>query len=787
VFAGLFQIAAMFPRLAVAAVVLNAGSAHSKNYQGEWKGSPWSYRMNELPVGCKQGSANPASCSVQSMWHKFGRSEYYSLGESDVVSTNGGSEGRKTWSESNEFCQALGGHTIHIGSENEMEFAITLMANNRHGFWLGMFRSDNLFPEFPEKKGFERWLDATRVDWSNWAEGEPNSPRYGTDSGALVDTYFDKCAFQGTNQGDPSLWNDASCEKKRRVICERPLSNSFGDDSCNGVRDPPECASYYGARCHNVNGLPTVDFDKCAVKCNSCLTTTTTVQTTTSSFQTTTTTQVPSTTTSVVTTTSSFVTTTSTFQTTTSTFQSTTSTFQTTTSTAEATTSTTGTTTTVAPSTTTTEAPITEARQYLGVCMQTPAKGWHSYNTDPNNLFAPVVPGGEEMHCCYKYINKPRLSWGNAQAQCEAVGTAFPFPGSFAGLATAYVPEINTKLTDIMLQNSAYDSCEPTNSGVTKEMSCRDNANGETTWLGGKTENGSRVEWVNPFFAAFSDEDYGSNGTEYHFDPTGPTDDNGMFYDGEPSKLNMNNGRTGSEENCLSQGGDRKRVNEFGFAGWNDAKCGSNKGYFCEYCVRLTTTTTFEPTTTTTGKASTITTMMPTTTTTVAPTTTTTVPTTTTSVDPTSTTTMEPTTTTTAAPTSTSTVEPDCAAIVCGGECGMVWQKGDPEYSEYCGWSKKYSACVHGGRTVDSEKFMGECGTTITTPKPQNAIQNCAASYCSRTCGNGNGSGAANKCSKMDGTTCAESECGWSRKYNRCIVGGFTNAMEANSDLGPIC
>jgi hypothetical protein len=724
------------------------------------------------------------------MWHKFGRSEYYALGSADTVidgtvAALKDGEGRKTWEEGDRYCKALGATMVSISDLNEMEFAISLTENNRHGFWLGMERIDDLFPEFPLKKGFESWLDGTLVGWANWAEGEPNSPRYGTKSGELVDTYVDKCAFQGINQGDPSLWNDASCEKRRRVICERPLADAFANDNCNGVRDPPGCDSYYDAQCHDIMGTPTQAYDMCAVKCSSCLTTTTTFVSTTTSFATTTTTQAPSTTTSVVTTTTSFATTTTSFQTTSSTIQTTTSTFRTTTTTAEATTSTTGTTTTGAPSTTTTEAPITDEPLDLGVCMQTPAKGWHSINNNPNKLFAPVVPGGEDMHCCYKYINKPRVSWDRAQAICEAVGDEYPLSGSFAGLASAYVPAINNHLTNVLYQNEAYTECD------NLEASCRNKANGESTWLGGKTLNGSQVKWTNPFFAAYNDEDYGANSTteEYHFDYAGGhEDDNGMFYLGEPSQLNMNNGRTGTSEDCLSQGGDRKRVKQFGISGWNDAKCNVRKGYFCEYCVRQGTTTTFEPTTTTSGKASTTTTVAPTSTTTQEPTTTTTMArTTTTTAAPTSTTTVELTSTTTYEPTTTTTAAPDCASISCAGECGIIWEKGDREYTEFCGWSKKYNACVPGGRTTEKEKFMGECGTTTTTAKPQLPAQNCASTYCSSTCGYGNGNNAANNCQLMVSGTCTESECGWSRKYDRCIEGGFTNSMEANSNLGPKC
>jgi len=391
------------------------------------------------------------------------------------------------------------------------------------------------------------------------------------------------------------------------------------------------------------------------------------------------------------------------------------------------------------------------------------------------------------MHCCYKYINKPRLSFGDAQAQCERVADTYPNRGAFSGLATAYMPEINDKLATVFLQHKSFDNCN------NDEIACRNNANGQTTWLGGKATDGSKVTWTNPFFAAYNDEDYGINGTHpstgvpYKF-ASDHSVNNGMFYDGEPSGLNMQKGNQGTDEDCLAQGGYRKRVNEFGFAGWNDAKCTSKKGYFCEYCIRQATTTTWAPTTTTTWAPTTTTTAEPTTTTTAEQTTTTTAKQTTTTTFATTTTSAEPTTTTTAEPTTTTTAEPDCSIFLCGADCGYVWSRGMPEYTDLCGWSKKYNACVENGRTTESEVNMGQCGTTSTTMKPASSEEKCGMSYCSNTCGYGQGNGDANNCMKMDGAgACIEDECGWSRKHDRCIVGGYTNDMEASSQLGPKC
>jgi hypothetical protein len=426
--------------------------------------------------------------------------------------------------------------------------------------------------------------------------------------------------------------------------------------------------------------------------------------------------------------------------------------------------------------------------------MQQPLRrGWYSPN-DPANAdfvdyFEPLSHGGDRMHCCYKFFSKPRLSWNDAQATCEAIGAQEAVRGYSAGLANAYTQEINTFISETILKRPEYNGCG------NDDQSCRTRSNGDTTWLGGTTKNGTRVEWTNPYFAAWSGNDYG-NTTTNHF-ATWHTDDAGMFYEGEPSEDTF---RKPTNEDCLSQGGAHARVNQFGAAGWNDAKCKNKKSYMCEFCVRESTTTTAEPiTTTTTAAKTTTTTEAQTTTTTEAPTTTTTeAPTTTTTEAPTTTTTEAPTTTTTEAPT-TSTVEPDCGSIACAADCGVVWKRGDPPYDEYCGWSQKQGGCYHQpdptkkpARTTYAERNMGDCGITQTTEKPMSVEEKCGTSYCSTTCGFGQDSHGdpaimANDCAKFVGGTCVESECGWSKKYRRCIEGARTSAVEVAANLGPKC
>jgi len=714
---------------------------------------------------------------------------------------------RMTYTEATAFCEeTMGGRVVDVLDIDEAKHMVKLMDNNRHGFWLGQHRENDAINVRQPDWGFTK--SNGDIEWDNFAVGEPNS---GRDSEGV---WVDACATQGTNWGNPVEWNDVRCDRKRRVVCKR----DYFQPTCQGKYDPRYCQAFeanYGktsvglgpnvwtgpeldcpagtsptdgvdnkCKCQ-VKGHKNTIFSLCPLMCGStdCYSTTTTAEpttTTTPVASTTTTPAASTTTTQVATTTTSFATTTTSFATTTTTFATTTSTFATTTTTAEATSSTTGTTTTGVPSTTTTEAPITEEPLDLGACMRTPSRGWHSMNTDPDDLFKPVVDGGEPMHCCYKFHSTPRLSWDDAQATCEAFADDFSVGNVYAGLATPYVPEINTFLTDTLLKRKEFDAC------LHDESLCRRNAKGETTWIGGTTTNASRVGWANPLFAAYDNEDYGhktaaqmaSGATQYHFDEDNsvPLLDNGMFYDGEPSQLNMNRGRKGYAEDCLAQGGSRKRTSEFGMQGWNDAKCNSKKGYFCEYCVRPSTTTTAAPTTTTTAKASTTTTQEASTTTTQA--------TTTTTQAPTTTTTQEPTTTTTAAP-----VPIPCDEIMCSDECGVVGDFSDHR-NDHCGWSSKKRKCIANGVTRDDELGRAVNGTIALCPayivQPteiplETMFYKCAAIKCSSLC-------IDNSIATTGVPFLGTVACGWSKaRGGRCLAsrsGAYTNDAEVEARHG---
>lgn len=94
---------------------------------------------------------------------------------------------------------------------------------------------------------------------------------------------------------------------------------------------------------------------------------------------------------------------------------------------------------------------------------------------------------------------------------------------------------------------------------------------------------------------------------------------------------------------------------------------------------------------------------------------------------------------TTRAPTITPTSVPTtCSGILCSNDCRGT-----------CGWSRKTSLCVPGGRTTASEVNLGDCAGGV----------NCATILCSNDC---------------------TGSCGWSRSTNLCKAGAHTSASEAN-------
>merc|ERR1712166_811391 len=817
-------------RITVAVALLSATQTMAKLVRGP----NWAFRMNEAPAECKAYSSKPGECRPQNMWHplRSHNTEYY-VHDSYRKKEKGNGDGRGTFAEAEDFC-ATGpsvdgwpsnpAQVVSIHDEVERNFVISLQANNRHGFWIGAIRSNDLYETGNKRQeGFLNYTDGTEFDYTTWAAGEPNSARYGTKCDQVggcdkVDEWMDACIFQGLNKGNPALWNDARCTKDKRIVCKRTFDPQSTEATCNGLPDPSECRNFYDVKCGDLlpgegdaameaplrNRRETKWEDVCPLRCNTCFHTSTT--------------EAPTTTTTIQTTTTTIQTTTTTFQTTTTTDLTSTSTFETSTTTFKTTTTTpvpyTTTSTTGVPTTSTTEAPATTTTMDTGVCSQ---RGWSNVTYDEMT----------QTHCCYKYNSKPRLSFMNAENACNAVADDYGHVHqSVSHLATAYNEYVNDQLYQ-------QRSLKP------------GKANAETGWIGANVfyANAS-VSWINPYFEGYNgnygsgnhngefnvpnddkdnvgplfylDEPAGEPGTVAKGDPKTanffPT--NGMFYRGEPSGKDMDFGNRGNSEECVMLGGDKFRVKYNGGNFWNDGKCGVKRSYFCEFCFRQATTTSAEPTssttqitTTTTEAATSTTTLAPTTSTTDAPTTTTTEISTTTT-DVTSTTTEGPyTTSTTTFATTTSTAAPDCASFTCSSDCGEIFDKklgkeANKNWVSFCGWSSKTQECKEGGKTTPKELGQGQCTDTdgekvrdTTTKATVESPIRCEQVYCSTQCGTKGGDNAA--CRKdADGKDkvdsagdCLEYECGWSRKYDRCLpFPARTNAKEAAGlGFGPKC
>jgi len=292
-------------------------------------------------------------------------------------------------------------------------------------------------------------------------------------------------------------------------------------------------------------------------------------------------------------------------------------------------------------------------------------------------------------------------------------------------LATVTSPEVSTFLKQMRYckgKEGSFKDCKNDKDNRKLGFSTPD-----STWIGGTIADRSctynsdtwkcdAVDWVNEMFSWYNyKEKFEGRSAWYDVDNMSPK----MR---EPS-LWAPGGR--KVEDCIAMGSSSKSVVEsYGASKWNDAQCSHRKGFFCEYCLAVRTTTTVV-TSTTSGAPTSTSTVAKSTTTTIAPSTTTTTAaetSTTTAAPTTTTTTGAPTTTTTGVPTTTTTREPQCEDNTCGAQCGTPYSKirypksSKIKWESKCGWSKTKGLCVEGGRTTESELKMGDCPTTPTTP-----------------------------------------------------------------------
>jgi len=126
-------------------------------------------------------------------------------------------------------------------------------------------------------------------------------------------------------------------------------------------------------------------------------------------------------------------------------------------------------------------------------------------------------------------------------------------------------------------------------------------------------------------------------------------------------------------------------------------------------------------------------------------------------------------------------------------------KEANKNWVSFCGWSSKTQECKEGGKTTPKELGQGQCtdadGEKVrdtTTQKPIESPTRCEQVYCSTECGTGEEAcrkdADGNEKLDIEGN-CLEYECGWSRKYDRCLpFPARTNAKEAaQPGFGPKC
>uniref|UniRef100_G3Q1V0 C-type lectin domain-containing protein n=1 Tax=Gasterosteus aculeatus aculeatus TaxID=481459 RepID=G3Q1V0_GASAC len=106
-----------------------------------------------------------------------------------------------TWGKAEKNCLSLGGHLASVHSVleyHDIQKAIISSSFHHPTTWIGGSDAQE------EKQWF--WSDGTRFDYTNWANGEPNSL-----------AGHQHCIQM--NFGDAKAWDDGNCLNKRPSIC----------------------------------------------------------------------------------------------------------------------------------------------------------------------------------------------------------------------------------------------------------------------------------------------------------------------------------------------------------------------------------------------------------------------------------------------------------------------------------------------------------------------------------------------------------------------------------------
>ena len=104
----------------------------------------------------------------------------------------------KTWLEARDFCYSYGMHLAIIDNMDENNFVMASFNGPR--IWIGM--SDM------QKEGQWKWVNGQDVEFTNWANGQPDNYLYNEDCGTI-----------DRNMGNK--WNDMPCTETMVFVCEK--------------------------------------------------------------------------------------------------------------------------------------------------------------------------------------------------------------------------------------------------------------------------------------------------------------------------------------------------------------------------------------------------------------------------------------------------------------------------------------------------------------------------------------------------------------------------------------
>ena len=108
------------------------------------------------------------------------------------------------WATANAMCGTIGATSAIVESAEEVEF---LLAKIDYGFfWIGARRDGDHW----------RWVDGTAVEYTNWADHQPDDAEPGQDCVRMTWNIVDG---EGWFHG---AWDDFFCDFPQRVLCSRP-------------------------------------------------------------------------------------------------------------------------------------------------------------------------------------------------------------------------------------------------------------------------------------------------------------------------------------------------------------------------------------------------------------------------------------------------------------------------------------------------------------------------------------------------------------------------------------